>query len=779
MEAKALAWKPGPRASLATSLLWVGGYVAVVAYFASVDVYNVHFFDASYAPVYNLLRVAFAVYLFWIVYVSGRVLVAATCGDMPDCGPVEAAALGFFAGAAVWTLVMLALGYLGLYTRSVAVLLTVPIVAASSPHFLRVMSAAVAGLRAVRPRHAPDIVAALITAAAAALLLVVKGLYPAGGHDYFTHYFHYFTTVLDNHNIWPNDVWYHYYYSKGVGLTFLGMLLTDPLAPSVVTFCFAAAAALALFAFTDRCNPGTLWPWAAVTLFVFFYVYTPGTGLYKANGGWADFQKPHETSSAFVIALPWMAARLIGGVRGQRSAWWLGAALCTFALALVTTLSAVVAGLFWSLMAASFLVVRGRDNAIAFLGLAVVAGLGLILVLTLNYLTSGLPLDNGIELFWPILDLRRLHEWGALAEVVTLMATRLAMWRSALPIVSDDMQIFLANTVRAEVLWFPLLLTAAAAAIIGAAAGMRTLIVRAGRAPSCPRRGIRARCLVQFGTALALLIATLIVALVVGRAQPVSFVRYSSFMLALMIGLIVAAWQLLTAGQSRWAAKACAVALPLVVVASSIAATGPSYRESMRTVAASAVRFVKGSASIFDAYVDQSGWPGRLPDGAIRPWTLAIWKEIGPGTRFRTFGIHTYCMLPHCRPERGSAFVTRTLDVLFGSPTEAREILQHDGLDYFLIEMDGELSDPFMCAPLFSPDTMKEYLGIRWTDGRHFLLTWLGAGIAPLTPAQLEGFRAKLAGARCGWLPLLRALAEQLTRNPRWGADLDLPWPNP
>src|SRR5581483_4281714 len=70
-------------------------------------------------------------------------------------------------------------------------------------------------------------------AIAVAIFLLVKGLYPGGGHDYYNHYFQFYKRVIDTGSILPNDVWYHFYYSKGAGLYFLGMLLTDPLAPQL------------------------------------------------------------------------------------------------------------------------------------------------------------------------------------------------------------------------------------------------------------------------------------------------------------------------------------------------------------------------------------------------------------------------------------------------------------------------------------------------------------------------------------------------------------------
>ena len=89
---------------------------------------------------------------------------------------------------------------------------------------------------------------AVAAAFAGVALLLVKGLYPQGGHDYYQRYSQFYAAVIDSHGIWPNLFWCRYYYSKGMGVTFLGMLLTDALAPSLVAYCFVAATALALYA---------------------------------------------------------------------------------------------------------------------------------------------------------------------------------------------------------------------------------------------------------------------------------------------------------------------------------------------------------------------------------------------------------------------------------------------------------------------------------------------------------------------------------------------------
>ena len=791
MLATATLSKPSIRAQLAiTAVAFAGLYVFVVSYFAYVDVYNAHFFDPNYSAPYNLFRIVFAVYLFWIVYFSGRSLLAFVGMEPADVTPAERIALGFFIGAALWTLIMLLLGYLGLYTRVTALVLTVPIVAASSGHLLQIGYGMIGTWRNWRLRQPLRLALALIAVVFAVLLLIVKGLYPAGGHDYFTHYFYYFVAVLDHHNIWPNEVWYQYYYSKGMGLFFLGMLLTDPLAPSLVTYCFVVAAAIALFAFVERFNPGTFWPWTAVILFLAFYIYTPGSGMYEINGGWGDFQKTHETSSAFLFALLWASARFVDTTGRERRTWWFAAALCTAALAFITAFSSVMAGLFCCLMAAGSLIVRHRQNALAFFGLAVVAAAALAAVLALNYATTGLALDNAMELFWPILDLRRLQEWGVLPDVVLLMSQRLPSGQGGLPLTSVEMYDFVRNLFRA--VFFPLFLlvfTAAAGFIWPLFLGLRMSFSRPpgqSGSPVLAQPKNTRLALAPIGAASAFLAATLCAAVAVGRTQPISFVRYTSFVLPLMFGMTAGGWQLMAASLPRtsWIRHACGFVLPVAVLILALVTLNPSYRTSFGTVVANSTKFVAGSASIYDGYINQSGWPGRGPgplpgpDGAVRPWALAIWKELGPNIRFWTFGVHTYCMVPRCRPEAFHSFrmSPRSLNIWLGEPTEARAILQQEGLNYFLVEMDDTLRDVLLCSPLFSPDKIGDYLGIRWTDGTHFLLTWHGPGIEPLTPSFLEGYSKKVQAAPCGFVPLLQTLAGQVGKNPRWGSDLVMPW---
>ena len=199
--------------------------MALLIWFHEVDVYHHHFSEPGIIVVaYNCFRVLFIFYLFWIVATAGLLLLRTVARqELAELGVLERLALGFFTGSGVWHVAMLVLGYLDLYTVPVAIAVTLPLVILS---YVPARAAACDIYHAVITLRGLDRLDWLLLALAAIaiiMLLLVKGLYPGGGHDYFTHYFYYLQAVIERGGLWPNDVWYHYYYDKGAGLFFLGV----------------------------------------------------------------------------------------------------------------------------------------------------------------------------------------------------------------------------------------------------------------------------------------------------------------------------------------------------------------------------------------------------------------------------------------------------------------------------------------------------------------------------------------------------------------------------
>ena len=244
------AVSPGPSRTraLMIQISFVGLYVAVLSWFGLVDVYRQHFFTAG--PLYlgyTLARVLFIAYLAWLqFYVGGRLLQFwRRRGAVLKLNLLDEFILCFYTGGALIAGVTFILGFLNLLYYWLFVLGSIGLVAWSSAEAgptVAVWGQAIAAIlvRDSRPgRKLAHGVAFLCVALLAVVLLLTKGLYPGGGNDYYTHYFPYFRHVLLSHGLWPNDVWYHFFYSKGATITISSMLLTDMEAPQSSPICIS------------------------------------------------------------------------------------------------------------------------------------------------------------------------------------------------------------------------------------------------------------------------------------------------------------------------------------------------------------------------------------------------------------------------------------------------------------------------------------------------------------------------------------------------------------
>ena len=766
--------------------LFVGGFVLTICFFSVVDVYDQHFFQNSYSAIYNALRVVFAAYFFWLVYVVGRQVLSYVGKDsFADLRLYERLALGFFVGGAALTVVMLVLGYLYLYWRVVAWLIAIPIIATSYRHFTLTVHEA----RSLIAQHSREgsgaertlsIAMAVVMVLAGVALLLVKGLYPQGGHDYYQHYSHFYAAVIDNHGIWPNLFWYQYYLSKGMGVTFLGMLLTDALAPSLVTYCFVVATALALYAVVRDFGSRTLWPLLAVVLYLALNVHTLGTGAYYGNGGWGHFQKPHEINSPLVFAVLWMSINMVRSAGDLRRLWCFGAAACAFVVAYILLVSPLILGLFAVLASLGFLA-RSREVAGMFLGIAICTGLGLASLLLLNQLTTGAPADIAPDVLWPLTDLRRLNEEGMLFDFVNIAVIRARgiVEGSALS-ENFDLIEYVGNLVRFDILGVLI-----GATLVGQLAFMIYRdIVRRRSADSIAT--IDAASRQALGVIAAFFAATTLFAFTLGILESVSYVRISSFAFPLVIAICAIAGQIIavSVGQSPRVRMLAATIVPILLLSLSLANVYEQRRTTLLPVVHNALSFAGGRYSIFDAYKDQAGWP-LFNRTAIHPGMYEAWKKIGPGKRLWSFNINAYCMLPGCHAESlfASSMSKHREDILFGTPETAERILRREGLDYFYISTRIPVQDVLQCTPLFSPDTILNYMDVVWTDGRDVLLTWKGAGEPP-SPEWLERYRKAVTAnpslpdctnERTNFAIIGRRVASEVAKGKRWGAEIALP----
>jgi hypothetical protein len=172
--------------------------------------------------------------------------------------------------------------------------------------------------------------------------------------------------------------------------------------------------------------------------------------------------------------------------------------------------------------------------------------------------------------------------------------------------------------------------------------------------------------------------------------------------------------------------------------------------------------------------------------GAINPGALAAAQQLPYGTPIWSTNVDSYCMAPGCLIESVISFKMsgRLDEILGGDPDLAKQRLQEAGLNYFLFMKDYRMVDLLPFSRLFAPETIGRYLGVKWTDGSTYLLTWIGPDTRPLGPDFLEAYaRRRGEPDTLRWFrfdelaPLISAIAPRMRSATGWGvAEKLLTW---
>jgi hypothetical protein len=766
LDTKPPSFGTAPRLAAAALII---GFIGVVAWFDAIDFYHRHFFDTG--PIVaadNVVRVIFVGIFSWLIYAPGAAIAALVMStdERAALTPPERAVLGFGIGLGIWHVAMLILGLLGLYYRPVIVGLCLAVVVVSARHFANV---AIAGWRSLAlgfagPRHGrptPQRIGIILIGATAVWLLLLRGLCPGGGGDYYTHYFYYYLEVLKNHGLAPNDVWYHYYYSKGSGLAFLGMLLTDPEAPALTTYPCVVFAAVAIATLAARMAPNSLWPAAGAVIYLFYYLVSFG-----ADGG-GQFQKDHEEIAALVALTAWaLCMERHAAPRPFR----IMAAATAIAAALITPPIAIVLGFFIGLLAA-WSMVRRRWNDMWGYGIVAAAVAGTVLaVLVVGYLQTGLASDQALDLMLRFADFARLDRWGVIPQIVAVAWIRdnYLQWEQPRATLQE-----IADFMRLRLLW-PFLTGPIIAVVVLRMSGAFT-----GWHLIAPRDARSALLTKQTAWRLIALVALLVaVAVLAGRNQSLSFTRLSSFFVPVLVMLAIAGsvW-----GLSWPLARRDDTVLRLIVPAILLVGTLVAWQSHahwmspLRRESANAMRFFAGSYSLAQAYSHANS---LYAFGAINPGALAAAQQLPYGTPIWSTNVDSYCMVPGCLIESVISFQMsgRLDEILGGDPDLAKQRLQEAGLNYFLFMKDYRMIDLLPFSKLFAPDTIGGYLGVKWSDGSTFLLTWIGPQTRPLGSDFLEAYTRRRAEPDVlRWFrfdelaPVIAAIAPRLRLATQWG----------
>jgi len=697
-----------------TPAVWFvfAGYILLLAYFQKVDVYHQHFFmTGKKVCVYHLFRLAFIVYSCWLYYALGYFIFRIFHVSRPEY-TLTSLLLTFFTGVGSANTLFLFIGLAGYYTRPFLEIATLCLFVYSLPELSRCLRQ----VTLINKTNA--VLGSSILLLPLGAFLLVKGLYPAGGHDYYQHYFHYYKRVIETGSILPNEVWYHFYYCKGAGLFFASMLLTDPLAPQLATLTLMLGAAGVMYLLIQQHSHSKLLAWLAVAMYFAFLIYTPGPVENMHHGGWGDMEKTHEPAAVLLFASIWLVIGIIE-TQGARI-WNITLAFVLSALVIISpTMSIYPLGFLSSLFLFTY-TLRKPYCAVVGFNIALI-GFWLAVILGVNFYFTGLLDDHLLLTSWQWINFEKIMQWGVLFELLQIHMGATGQVAYAVPL-SSNFIFNLSNYLRLD-LWGYLLGLAGLLAILHC---FYRLIK-----PSTPKSTTTSVLI----TGLFLCV-TILISLKIGRDQPISYYRFTTFAYAPMLCF-------------------CFLLLPrpfyflniAAVIAGSYFAYQVYYMDGkLQQIIHNAKHFSSGHFSIADAYHNQQGWPGRLPWGGINPAIENVWHLLPKNTRIWSMHVHSYCMLPDCRVESFQSYrLSRyPAEVYYGSADEEKKIFQTEYLNYFFFSTQLGVTDVLHFSPLFTPEHIANYLGIAWTDGDNTLLTWKENAIKPIDKAWVERYKLAL-----------------------------------
>jgi hypothetical protein len=484
----------------------------------------------------------------------------------------------------------------------------------------------------------------------------------------------------------------------------------------LVTYLFFLVSALALFSILRKFTNNTAIPFTGMAAYLGAFVYTNQPGSISE---WGLFQKHHEFTASLLASVAWAAVMFKEGDVPRRKAWTFFTSLLvmhtilfaptTFPLVLLTFALLVLAAAVkksWPLVR-SFSVVGGVAAAV------------LLSLMANNYLVTGMAEITPFRTYWKYADQEKFSKsWSP--YLMVLLEEGSAPGMGDIQVVEHTnitrfeyiKQIVRAHTIRYFLPGWDLVSGKYVASVLVCACVVLYLVGRRAPFPLW-------RVAIPIG---GMLLVAVGLSQIVN--QPISAYRYFSFTVFFTVTGVVVLWIVLfRLLPSRKLTGFTSYLLPTgltcwITVHTFIALPDDEFRFCRD--------FTLGRTSLADGY--------GYRQHAVYPPAVAMRRLIGPEARVYTFNQNNYSMAPGCELESFVSFALGTdwHEIMFEPPERARELLQKQGLNYFLIDFDSLVLDLSQHSALFQPANVEKYFGVRWRQGNVYLLTWRGNDTEPL-----------------------------------------------
>jgi len=681
-------------------------FILSVAVLKHVDVSWEHYNKSGLIViVYWVSRFILSVYLFVIFYTTGklflRLLVGSNRVDFKD--GYEEFIISIFCGAFLHGLLFIVAGGLGILHFSLALAISVPILFYAP----KVVGEGLSSFRSkmndfLLQENRHSLIMSLLMCwflfVICLSILFSKVIYPGSlGNDVWEHYLPYYRSVLNSGSTAPNELWYHFYLSKGAGLFFYGGLLSDCFAPQLVSWVILLVTALILFHILRRTVGNIQWALLGSILFL---------GLYDG-----DFVKHHTVVTGCIAFLFWSAIQLLESKTEINSKIILtGAILCSVYIGLYQPYQAA---LFFTMLAFFTLIISffpSTSHSILKFSLILSAMfIGITIILMVNYTATGLILDVPIKFFWKYANHDKfLNLFGPSGVLYFLFMNDLSQIRynflsffTAFRFINEFIFLFIYVFLFSILNWF-----------VG----------------HLKIDGIiyenKIKTLKILGYYSFLTIIFIFPAIIFCQSfQVASINRIYSFTIfftsLIIIFLLRVLWLIFSSGiLVPWINSMLTVTVTVFILVFTISGISQDRWNAIS-------HYMCGEMSFCDVLVETDlkfhrsikfqVWDKIRQHIGPEKYIFALSNNAAPGYSFPGAGAIS---------EPSYALGVDYRQIIFGPPAQAKELLQKMKLNHFIVDLNSETFSGIAFSRLFNVFNINSYLRVILQEGDVFVLTW-------------------------------------------------------
>jgi hypothetical protein len=706
------------------TISWFLGFLNVIAFVACVFVLKRRDIsgedlgsDGLTLITYSACKILLAMHLLTVCFTLGALILRMWHRDFrqDETSDLSLGITCLFLGASVLGLVGTVMGLAGLLKLPPVVVLVAPLIFLAPSYVVPQLGSLLTKARmALARQDAPTLTVhgslAWCLLIVASLSLLWKGLYPASAEaDVWEHYLPYYREVLRTGSVALTEVaWPHYWASKAAGLIHIMGVLSDEFSAQLVSWVLMSMTTMIVIDLLRSALNSTAWALLGAIVFLSGVTADPSIGA---------FTRHHAAITAFVGFLVWAAVQILLQRSAHLRTIFMSALIVVFYagiyLAQVVPLFAAFLG---TLVGAGTVMRRFRFAVKPFVGLLLVAIAGMLTEFAVSYVSTGIASLVSVRLFWPMSDQEKFGSLVGDSGILYLLYTNHdnPPWGEPWPRLARlfRLQHFLPFFAGA----LAMMLTA-------------TLVrIRQGYRVSASKE----RNAIPAAVTGAFLLISLI--------PPFVFRNESAMRLYLFLNLLIPIIVLCTLKAvidtcaDTWI-KRIWVGGFLIVLSLTVVCVGilPYWNH------------VKASAWYVSGKLSTAGALKKTADVYSEPerfdFIKAARRRIGLQARIFTL---TYAPGPASAfPGRGLmsepmySLGPRYLEIVFGPPERAAQLLHEQGIDYFHLSLEGKLFTGLAFSKLFRADGLERRLKLAYREGGQLLLTWRGPGDAEPLPSGL------------------------------------------